>query len=457
MSSPAAAPHHALGVWSILGRLLVLGLVLACMYAGTRLSANPNGYAADIAALGFLLLAGDLCGQLVGVIGIPHLTGYLLAGMVAGPQVLHLIDHQAVVDLQLVNGLALALIAMTAGAELSLEILRKGLKSIVYGTLAQTFAVFALVTVSFVLASPLIPFMHARPLNLIIGVGLLWGVVAVVKSPSAVLGLLSETGAKGPLSTYGIAMVVILDVVVLLLATIAMALSRPLIEPGSELSLAQFRDLGHELLASAAVGTTFGLVTAVYLKFVKQGAILFLVALAYGASELAGTLGYDAMLAFIVAGFVVENLSMQGEKLRRTVAQSGRVIFVVFFANAGAHLDIAVLAHLWPVALLLGGARAVATAIAAHTASVWAGDPPAVRRWGWAPLISQAGVALGIALAVDDAFPTLGDGFLSLAIAVVGLNEAIGPVLFKIALSRAGELPDAVILRPEAAADIPGT
>ena len=86
-----------------------------------------------------------------------------------------------------------------------------------------------------------------------------------------------------------------------------------------------------------------------------------------------------------------------------------------------------------------------------------ADDPPVVRRFGWSPLISQAGVALGIALAVDEAFPNLGDGFLLLAIAVVGLNEAVGPVLFKIALSQAGELPGAVILREDVPADIPGT
>ena len=176
MSNAEAKPHahQRMGFWSILGRLLVLGLVLACMYVGTHFSTHPSGAMGDIAALGFLLLAGDLCGQLVGVIGIPHLTGYLLAGMVSGPHILHLIDHHAVADLQVVNGLALSLIAMTAGAELSVDLLRKGLRSIVYGTLGQTFLVFALVAVAFILARPLIPFVHGRPLGVVIGVGLLW-------------------------------------------------------------------------------------------------------------------------------------------------------------------------------------------------------------------------------------------------------------------------------------------
>jgi Kef-type K+ transport system membrane component KefB len=113
---------------------------------------------------------------------------------------------------------------------------------------------------------------------------------------------------------------------------------------------------------------------------------------------------------------------------------------VVFFANAGAHLDLVTLVSLWPVALVLVGARAVATAGAAALGSRLADDPPAVQRWGWAPLISQAGIALGIAVAVEEAFPELGKGFRSLAVAAVGLNEAVGPILFKLALVRSGEV-----------------
>ena len=61
------------------------------------------------------------------------------------------------------------------------------------------------------------------------------------------------------------------------------------------------------------------------------------------------------MLVFAVAGFLVQNLTRQGEKLLRAIRRSGSLIFVVFFANAGAHLDLATLASLWPVALMLVG------------------------------------------------------------------------------------------------------
>ena len=73
-----------------------------------------------------------------------------------------------------------------------------------------------------------------------------------------------------------------------------------------------------------------------------------------------------------------------------------------------------------------------------------ANDPPVLRRWGWASLISQAGLTLGLSVVVARNFPEFGEGFRSLAIATVAINEMIGPVLFKLSLDRSGEAQPAV-------------
>jgi Kef-type K+ transport system membrane component KefB len=114
-------------------------------------------------------------------------------------------------------------------------------------------------------------------------------------------------------------------------------------------------------------------------------------------------------------------------------------VYVVFFATAGAHLNVPLLQQMWPIALTLFAARAISTYGSARLASRLAHDGPAVRRWGWSSLISQAGFALGLAGIVSRAFPNIGEGFQALAIASVAINEMVGPVLFKFALDRAGE------------------
>jgi hypothetical protein len=83
--------------------------------------------------------------------------------------------------------------------------------------------------------------------------------------------------------------------------------------------------------------------------------------------------------------------------------------------------------------------RGVLTFVAARVGSRVADDPPEIRRWGWAGLVAQAGLALPLISAIGHAFPAFGDGFAALANATVAINAMIGPVLFKLALDRAKE------------------
>src|SRR4051794_30452796 len=88
-------------------QLLVLVALVIIVYTSSHFFPVLTGRGETVAAVGFLLLAGTLTSELVEVVKLPHLTGYLLAGALAGPHVLHLIDHSAVEDLSFVNSLAL--------------------------------------------------------------------------------------------------------------------------------------------------------------------------------------------------------------------------------------------------------------------------------------------------------------------------------------------------------------
>jgi Kef-type K+ transport system membrane component KefB len=272
-----------------------------------------------------------------------------------------------------------------------------------------------------------------------LAVAMLWGVVATTRSPSATLGIISQTRARGPLTTSTINFVMSSDVVVVVVLAVALTLAEPMVTPGAALSTEAFAALGHELLGSLSVGVTLGLLLIAYLRFVGGRLLLVLVAIGLVLTQVMEYLQLDWLLVFIAAGFVVRNLSRHGDAFLHAIEGAGEVIYVVFFAIAGAHLDLPLLAQLWPVALLLAGARALATWGAGALTGRLAGDPPALRRWGFAGLISQAGLALGIATKVSGQFPTFGAGFASLAVAVVALNEVAGPILFKLAIVKAGE------------------
>jgi len=253
------------------------------------------------------------------------------------------------------------------------------------------------------------------------------------------MGILSQTRAKGPLATFSLGFIMLSDVVVVMMIATAIMLARPLITVGASISIDDFNVLGHEILGSISMGTTLGLLLAVYLRLVGSQLILVLLGFGFGVTAALKYVHVDPLLTFLTTGFVVQNLSSQGPKLLHAVEQMGSVVFVLFFATAGAELDVPLLKQLWPIALALCGGRALFTYVAATISSRLAGDPEVVRKWGWSSLVSQAGLALGLGVVVKSSFPSVGDGFGSLVIAAVAINEMIGPVLFKMALDRSGE------------------
>jgi len=420
--------------------LQMFGLAASFALLWTAMRVSPHAdTVANIAAIGLFLTAGTLASEILEPLRIPHLTAYLAVGIIGGPHVLHLVGHESVESLQSVNALALALIAFAGGAELRVDMLKKAMRSLAWATLMQCFLVLIGVTLLFLAASPLISFANIGGTKMLIGIALLAGVLAITRSPSAALGILSQTRAQGPIATFTLAFVMLSDVVVIVLAATVITLVKPLVEPGASFSMTALDHLGREIVGSVALGTSLGLLIVAYLRFIQKHFIVVLVALGFGFTEVINYLGFEPLLTFLMAGFLVQNLSRQGEKLLHAVEDMGSVVYVLFFATAGAHLDLPLLKKLWPAALILFAGRAAITAFANLLSTRLANDPPVLRKLGWSGLVSQAGVALGIASTISNTFPRFGAGFRALAVAWVALNEMIGPIIFKASLDAMGE------------------
>ena len=72
------------------------------------------------------------------------------------------------------------------------------------------------------------------------------------------------------------------------------------------------------------------------------------------------------MLAALAAGLVVENIAPpRGDALKQAVERGSLPVLIVFFAAAGASLDLPALAATGPLALAIAAGRAVA---------IWAGS-----------------------------------------------------------------------------------
>lgn len=428
------------------GRMLAGLTALAILVVATlllrRIDAVGGLHGSPLFSLGFLVIAGAVIGDVAAFVGLPRLTGYLIAGVLSGPQGGGILVYDDVKALSLINVLALALISLQAGAELTVALLQRTWRSVLWSVVVQSVLVVVPMALVFFALSDWMPFLAELTLGPLLAVALVWGVVAVTRSPAVTLAILSETGARGPLAQHALGVGVLLDVVVLPLFAGAIAIATGQIG-GLDFDVAIFARLGRELFASLCAGTSIGLLLSVLLRFIQQDRILMLVVVGYGVTALVSWLRYDTMLVFRVAGFVVMNLTAWGRDLIVVSERLGAAVMVVFFATAGAKMDLQALRALWPVALALFVARILVTWGAVQVSHRLARDPSVVRRYAITSLVSQAGVTIGLATIIADALPGVGKALATLVIAVVGVNELAGPVIFTWGLKKASEIPGA--------------
>ncbi len=394
-------------------------------------------------------------------IKLPLITGFIIMGVIAGPYVLDLIPFDAIKNIQFINDIALAFIAFAAGAELYLKDLRSRLRSIAWNTFGQLVVTFIFSSIVVYLLASQIPFMSGMSASGRIAVSLLIATIFVARSPSSAIAVIHETRAKGPFTQTVMGVTVIKDVLVIILFAICVSISRNLIA-SHPFDLISFTVLILELIFSFGLGLVLGKLMDLTLSipigpYFKTMIILLM---GYGIFLFAhwmqeysvGLFGYEIffepLLICIIASFMVTNYSKLRAEYQFIVHRSGPYIYMAFFTLTGLMISIDILTNVWIIAILFFLVRLITVVIGAFIGSTFARDEPLHRKFGWMPYVTQAGVGLGLVIEVSSEFPTWGNEFATLVIAVIILNQLVGPPLFKIALNKVGE--------SHQRADIPG-
>jgi Kef-type K+ transport system membrane component KefB len=388
--------------------------------------------------LGFILLFGYYLAKLLEGFHLPAITSYIIVGIVCGPFAVNLLSADVVQSLQLFDDVALAIIALMAGGELRLRVIRARKAAFASVIAGQTiFAFCGAVAVVYLLRGSLgdIPATGAREL---LAVGLLLGLVMVARSPSTTIGVIAETRARGPMTEVLIGVTVLLDVFVLVLAALVIPASETLIDPTGRFSIEFVRGLGATIFGSIAAGLCFGLLISVYIRWIGGYLPVILMVIGLVGSAVCRHYHLEPLLAFIVAGFIVENYSAQGDRLIQGLERSAFPVYVIFFAISGAAINLGALREMWLLALILVVVRASAYYAGTLAAARAVGELRPYAHSLWSGFLSQAGVTLGIASLITRRFEW-GSDLETIVLAAVAINQLIGPVLLKWLLERKGE------------------
>ena len=148
----------------------------------------------------------------------------------------------------------------------------------------------------------------------------------------------------------------------------------------------------------------------------------------------------EPLLVAMIGGFMVTNYTKHRSEFEAILHDISPLVYVAFFTLTGLAIKLDILLETWPIALALFAIRILSIFLGSYFGSRMAEEQTSFQKNAWLGLITQAGIALGLAREVAVEFPALGDAFATMVISVVVLNEIFGPMFCKLALRRAGEV-----------------
>jgi len=400
--------------------------------------------------IGLILILGHAGGKIAKLIRLPSVVGYLVVGVIFGASFLDLMNLDTVNELTLVSEFGLGIVAFLIGTELSKNLFKRMGPKLFVIILAESFGAFALVFL-LVLFYGKITF-HTGAMA--ITVGLVFAAMAPASAPAGTVAVIHEYKAKGPMTSLLLAVVGLDDGLAIMIYAFSIAGAKIILGGGHASFASLVTGPLFEIIGGLAVGGIIGLgLTFASSRTRSRSELLTLsVGAILLATGLANVLHLSLILANLAVGMVVVNLSKhEAERTYSSIKQITHPVYILFFVLAGAHLDLHILKNLSLLAPIYIIARSTGLVGGAFLGATVSRAEEKVRKYLGLGILSQAGVAIGLALMVnrqlggpDSLFGDQGRLIAAYTINTIAATtiffEIIGPVMTKIALSKAGEI-----------------
>ena len=389
--------------------------------------------------MGIAISLGFIGGKFSNRLRFPAVVGYIVIGLFLGPSFLDLLKLDLLDRIGIISDIALALIAFVIGSQLPLSLLRRLGGSLIIILVMESLGAFIIVTLGVYFLT------HKLYLALI------FGALAPATAPAGTVAVLQEYRAKGPLTNALLAIVGFDDGVAIGIYAFAAALARAFIlgEEGLSFHNAVGRpliEIGGALLSGIVIGMIWGYLirrmrTRGELLTVSLGAILV-------CAGVANFFHLSLILANLTLGMVVASAFPRVSRRTLEVVEAiTPPVYVLFFVTAGAHLQLALLRQMGLLGLIYIIGRTAGKMSGAFLGASIAKAERTIRKYLPFGLLSQAGVAIGLAILVGREFGDLGEVGRSLAILTINtiaattiIFEIIGPITTKFAIAGAGEV-----------------
>jgi Kef-type K+ transport system membrane component KefB/GTPase SAR1 family protein len=403
-----------------------------------------------LAALGFIFLAAYAFGDLAYQFKLPKISGYLIAGIIFGPyskfifgtDLLSVFSLDVVNDIKLIDGLAVGLIALTAGGELRISELKPIFKGMTYVILFKLLFISTVIFAVVLFSAPYVPIFASQSFAVILAVAIFLAILMLGTSPAATIAVINETQSRGRMTNFVLGTAVLKDVLMVILLAFGISFAKLNFSGNAGFEWSLISTNIFNLFLSLGAGAVFGYLFVLYFRHVNAEKVLFILSSILIITEISNALHLDTLLVFIFIGFFVQNFSKFGHDFIDPIEKLSVPIYVVFFTIAGAGLNIEAFYLSYQIAILVFGVRILLIYISAKLGTKLANEPKPLQRNVWMGFISQSAVVIGLSVIILQKIPEINAVFNPIIIGIVGLNLLFGPISFKFALRRVKETAD---------------
>jgi len=404
--------------------------------------------------LSVALFAGLMLSRLAKKVHLPAVTAYLVAGILIGPFVLGqagikglgFLNLEEVRSYELVANTALGFIAFSIGNEFRLAQLKAtGKQATIIGIFQAVFTTvlvdIALIGLHFILGPEKFPLEAA----------IILGAIASATAPAATLMVVRQYKAKGPLTDILLPIVALDDAVGLMLFAVSFGVAKAL-GSGVVNVMSVVLEPILEVVLSLGLGCIMGLLLTYFERFFHSRSKRLSISVAFvfltvGLSNLSFPIegihvAFSPLLTCMMLGTIFCNMCDFSEELMDRLDRWTAPMFILFFVISGAELDLSVFQSITIV--IIGAiyilARSAGKYFGAGISSRGVKCDSQIVKYLGITLLPQAGVALGMALKAKEMGGATGSIVQNTVLFSVLIYELVGPLLTKIALTKAGEI-----------------
>ncbi len=417
---------------------------------------SEGGSSQVLFSLALALFMGLFLSRLVKPFGLPAVTGYLIAGVLIGPYCLGLLGVTGVFSSAemmkgtsaIVQDVALGFIAFAIGTEFKLSALKQtGKQAMIVGCAQAVITMLvvdgALIALHFILGEDVLP----------LSVAITLGAIATATAPAATMMVVKQYKAKGPLTSLLLPVVALDDAVGLVCFAVSMGVAQALESGAAAIGIVSLLiNPLLEVFLSLALGAIMGFILTVVEDHFKSNSkrlcltitfVLLTVALAQMEFHLPGgvEIAFSNLLVCMMLGTLFCNICDSADELMEKTDKWTMPVLILFFVFSGAELDLTIFGT--PVIILIGVVyvlfRALGKYVGAGLSAKLSGCQPSIVKYLGITLFPQAGVALGMS-AIAGALLPGGAIVRNIVLFGVLVYELVGPMLTKIALTRAGDI-----------------